>query len=350
MKRMMIVCLIAGLLPVISMSAQTTPPENMAMLVNKAALKSYASANLGGGVIHLWSGGMNYATNISPFVEIWTNVGSPNEMLGLLSSQSMSYAVLSPSNDTVRAYCYLYDQSGRIVFRGVSEQFQMVQKVDGGWTTPSDALKFGVGFVGKAAISLGAGAYGAQLIERNDQGHIIDYLWIEADDYGKVVVPSSWCGRGHLLTYYNDGVQVAYDLTDGGRKVYSSIQTVNATLGLEDFFTVSESSGLIEINPESNNGQGSAKIAQVDISFDRWMLCSGVTSEGEKASVVVVRDLVNKTISTYPIANGQNSVYVLMKKGQYQVYMIWSYGFDEDEKAEQAEQPDDGGGKGKSEG
>ncbi len=320
--------LMVGLLPTM-VKPNSTAPTEVSMLATKAALKSYASSHLDAGMVYVWSQGMTYSSNIKPYIEVQTNAFNPSVMLSALAAQSVSYALKRPSNDTLQAACYLRDQNYNIIFAGSSPTFQMVQRPDGSWTTPSNILKFGVGYVAeKVSIPFGEGAIGVQLEKKDQYGRTIDWLWLEADQNGRVSVPTSWAGAGDLTAYYDHGLPVVYNLQDGGRRINSSVQTANFTPSITDIMEVSENLGQVVINPVSHNGYGSAKIAQITVSFDRWVLCSGLTSEGEKANCVVVRSLDNNETSFHQSPAGQYSTQVLLKKGTYHVIMIWSNGFD----------------------
>lgn len=337
MKKFVFMCL-CGL--AFGSAIAANPPSAHPALASGAAFEEYAMGQVVAGSVYVSSSGMNSSMNIQPYAEVATNVVDITKLLGLLASQPLTFALLHPSNDWVQTASYLRGADYNILFSGWTPTYKLVKSPTGKWMVPSNAPAVSLGFVGQAPVNLGAGAYGANLAERDANGNITGWQWIQAYADGKIAFPESWCGKGDLIVYYNDGTSAAYDLKNGGVQIDSEVLGLSVSPTLQNLDIVSETTGKVAINPVSQNGKGNGRIAQVSISFDRWMLCSGMTSEGERASAVVVHDLVNKTYQTYAIPSGQSGVQILFKTGLYHVYMEWENGFDEGDKS----QPDNGGG------
>jgi hypothetical protein len=301
-------------------------PDNLASISSKAARKVESSRNIAGATAYYSADGMVYSTNITPWVDISTNSVDPERVLQSLAEHLITFQVTHPATDTVWLVAILRDANYHTLFVG-SHSFKLIRTPSGDWDMPIGAEVLKMRVVTRHNVWVGEDVYWAQLQYRDQYGNLNGESYEVVDGWLRDF-PDARIGGGDLVLYQNNGNQTVYDLRNGGEQIIPTAVAGHAVGSMDDLFTnVSETVGSYVLRPISQNGYGDAKAIRIDVTTERTIHFSGLTTEGERAVQVTVINVDTGVKTVMPIPAG-GTTGVKMSSGLNRVYMDWENGFD----------------------
>lgn len=266
-------------------------------------------------------------TTNTGFIADYVHVGQAkkSEILALLGSQTLVYKLAKPTEDYVQLNAFYYDADWNLLFSGYAPSFKL--EPDGlGWKTPQDAEKIHFDPVGEYYTI--EGLYNAYFIERDENGNVLGYNYIEVYD-GRFQFP--WYlrdKRGELyLQIWNETAgateTIAYDSATG-QQITPSTATTVASGSFNGLQSITPQGNLIEPVPiQSYQGFGESDLVEIEVLVAGLYKIRHTTTEGELPNTVIVWSVGDATESEIDRVAPAESVTVYLEPGVYHLRFNW---------------------------
>ena len=290
------------------------------------ALMSYAKGAVAGASAYGGSGAIMLPDGRS-WAQVATNHPDIRVIEKLLAKETLTFHIV----DTEATYFFygdLYDDAGHELFWG-SSQFKLVDMKGPGWSVPTNATKVEVTMVSWAIPIHIPGVQSAYAVVTEADGNRY-YVGLRVEGDGYVFFPPSltglatqgWSGQMVLM---GGGSSAVYDMPTGDNQP-TVVFDAAVQSSIKGLVTLDDPAQIIS-TPATVNGQGTNPLYQVAVTSSKSIKLYGMTSEGQIAKGVWVRQ-VGMPAVYYPITLG-TSLSLPFSAGVWDVWFEYPDAFPE---------------------